>query len=357
MSRVAASSTAAAARCGWSIHMSQMRSSVSDASMAAHAARRRKSCDSAARSGSGRRSRRVAMRSRMFASAAFIRRSSLMEIARSRRQRPEKRAVVHEAPGDQVHDLAVALDGALHAEEPRAEELAALALDQARPDDDIDRAEFVFERDEYHAARGVGPLTTGHQSSGSRARAVGKYAHVARMYQATALEMAAHERERMPPEREPEACIIGHDVGAFARGRELGQRLGRRAIERRAPRGAGCGPVCQAAMPGERAQRARTGERAQILAVQLELVHGHIRLATSNAPARGLGKPAHHAQAQAQRPVFERAVPVAGIYVRRPELYAVAAGVLHELRRRIEAHRLAVQECGAESGRMMAFEP
>src|SRR3954452_3349481 len=216
MSRVAASSTAAATRCGWSIHTPQMRSSVSDASSAAHAARRWKSCASAARSRSGRRSRRVAMRSRMFASAAFIRRNSLMEIARRRRERPEERAVVHKAPGNQVHDLAVALDRALHAEEPSAQKLAALALDQVGPDDDVDGAELVFERDEYHAARRVGPLAAGHEPRRGGARTVRQSAHFIGVHQTAALERAAQEGERMASERESEARIIGHDVGTFA---------------------------------------------------------------------------------------------------------------------------------------------
>src|SRR5690349_14308409 len=266
MSRVAASSAAAAARCGWSIHTPQMRSSVSVASISAHAARRWKSCASAARSCTGRRSRRVAMRSRIVASAAFIRLSSLMEIARIRRERAEERAVVHKASRHQMYDLAVALDRAFDAEESRAEELAPLALDQARPDDDIDRAELVFERDEYHAARRIGPLAAGDQSGGGRTRAVRKRTQVRGVHQATALEMAAQERERMAPEREPEARVVGDDVGAFARGDERRQRLDGRAVERRAPRGPGRRPVREAPVPGERLQRTGGGERAQILA-------------------------------------------------------------------------------------------
>src|ERR1051326_4918043 len=151
MSRVAASSTPAASRLGWCIHTPQMRSSVCGASALAQAARRRKSSTSAARSRAGRRPRRVAMRARMPTSVAVIVRSSLMEIARARFERPEERAVVDEPPSDQMHDVAVALDRALHAEEPRAEQLTSLALDEMAPHHHVDVAVLVLERDEDHA--------------------------------------------------------------------------------------------------------------------------------------------------------------------------------------------------------------
>ena len=54
---------------------------------------------------------------------------------------------------------------------------------------------------------------------------------------------------------------------------------------------------------------------------------------------------------------FERAIPFGCVDIGRPHLDAVAARILHELRRRIEAHRLAVEERGAKSGRMVTLEP
>jgi hypothetical protein len=90
-------------------------------------------------------------------------------------------------------------------------------------------------------------------------------------------------------------------------------------------------------------------------------MHRHIRLGGSNLFARGFRKPAHHAQAQPHHGTncgaFERAIPFARVDLRRPDLDAVAARVLHELRGRIEAHRLTVEQRRAESGRMMALEP
>src|SRR5438105_5215792 len=129
-----------------------MRSSVSSASMLAHAARRWKSCARAARLRAGRRSRRAAMRARISTSVSVIGAKILMEIARGRAERPEQRAVIDKAAGHEVNYFTIALDRAVHAEESRAEELAALALDEPRPHHHVDVAELVFQCDEYHAA-------------------------------------------------------------------------------------------------------------------------------------------------------------------------------------------------------------
>src|SRR5690606_35522913 len=81
-----------------------------------------------------------------------------MKIPRRGGERAEERAVVEEAPGHEVHDLAVALDDALYAKKPSAEELGALGLHQPAPDDDVHAARLVLERDEHPAARRIGPL-------------------------------------------------------------------------------------------------------------------------------------------------------------------------------------------------------
>jgi len=58
--------------------------------------------------------------------------------------------------GNHMHHFAVALDRAVHAEQARTEQLAALALSERRPDHDVDAASLVFEGDEDHPACGVG---------------------------------------------------------------------------------------------------------------------------------------------------------------------------------------------------------
>ena len=81
-----------------------------------------------------------------------------------------------------------------------------------------------------------------------------------------------------------------------------------------------------------------------------------MRLTSSSAEARDL------AQAKAQRATivlagFERAVPVAGIDVGRPHLDAMFLRVAHELGRRIEAHRLGVEQGGGEDLGVVVLHP
>ena len=59
----------------------------------------------------------------------------------------------------------------------------------------------------------------------------------------------------------------------------------------------------------------------------------------------------HVLQPDADRTVLERAVDAAAVHVRRPRLDAAALSVTHERRRRVEAHRLRVQQRDEELGR------
>src|SRR3546814_21153858 len=52
-----------------------------------------------------------------------------------------------------------------------------------------------------------------------------------------------------------------------------------------------------------------------------------------------------------------RAGPVPAVHVGCADLDAVLAGVADELRRRVEAHRLAVQQRGGEDRRVMVLHP
>ncbi len=54
---------------------------------------------------------------------------------------------------------------------------------------------------------------------------------------------------------------------------------------------------------------------------------------------------------------LEGAVPVAHGDVDRPHLDAMPPRVVHELRGRVEAHRLAIEERRAERRRLVALEP
>src|SRR5690606_34521887 len=54
---------------------------------------------------------------------------------------------------------------------------------------------------------------------------------------------------------------------------------------------------------------------------------------------------------------LQRAVPVRMIDVDRPDLDAMVAGVADELRRGIEAHRLRIEDRGAENVGIEGLEP
>jgi hypothetical protein len=75
-----------------------------------------------------------------------------------------------------------------------------------------------------------------------------------------------------------------------------------------------------------------------------------------------VGESADHAQSEPDSEAFvvdrlERAVPSRGIHADGADLDAVLAGVPHDLRGRVEAHGLRVEQGGAEHVRMPAFHP
>ena len=123
-------------------------------------------------------------------------------------------------------------------------------------------------------------------------------------------------------------------------------------------------------MAGERGQRARRGERGEVAAIELRAMGevGHVRerllrARRDDARAAFLLQSADHAQAEAQGrvsthplpargtsaalslvPSLQRAIPFAHRDVDVAHFDAVPARVLHELRGRVEAHRLRVEK-------------
>src|SRR5579859_187871 len=74
-------------------------------------------------------------------------------------------------------------------------------------------------------------------------------------------------------------------------------------------------------------------------------------------PRIRLGKAGDLAQAEAQGAGLQMIVPAAEIDVGRQYRDAMIAGVAHDLRRGVEAHRLAVEQGAGERRQVMAFEP
>src|SRR5262249_47168834 len=118
-----------------------------------------------------------------------------------------------------------------------------------------------------------------------------------------------------------------------------------------------------------RAERIRLGEPRQHRAAEPG-ARQQIERASIAGAARGresirvlLGKALDLPQAEPQRRPrgvlsgLERCVPVARVDVDAAQLDALLAGVAHDLRRRVEAHGLAVEERRRKDRGIMALEP
>src|SRR5450631_2296609 len=148
-----------------------------------------------------------------------------MKIARARRQLAEQRALVAQASRDQVHDFARALERAVDGEQVGAQKLLALTLGQVAPDDDVDHAGLVFQRDEGDAAGGAGALAAGDQSGDARDAAMRQVTQLGGGAHVLLLQALAQQRQRMTAEGEAEARVIGDKILAFARRDEHRRRV------------------------------------------------------------------------------------------------------------------------------------
>ena len=175
-----------------------------------------------------------------------------------------------------------------------------------------------------------------------------------------------------PPPRAPSVIGVQRDRRlvdlrhgsrlALVGGREQRQRLVAQRLDRP-----------QRLAPGE----PQRGRKASASARRVERRHAarrraaraprRRRRACRRAPRRSrrasaLARPRDHAQAEPHGEAsvagrLQRAVPARGVDVDRPHLDAVLAGVAHDLRRRVEAHRLGVEQGGAEHVRVVALHP
>lgn len=79
-------------------------------------------------------------------------------------QRAQKRAVVVQACGYKVLHALAGFPAAVHAQQARFDQHAALHFRERPPDHDIEHAVLVLERNEGHAARGAWALPHGYQA-------------------------------------------------------------------------------------------------------------------------------------------------------------------------------------------------
>src|SRR5258706_4742661 len=97
-----------------------------------------------------------------------------VKIPRGRVELPQKGAVVGQAPGYKMHHFTFAFKHSFDAHQARAEQLAPLALDEMRPDDDINIAGLVLERYKYRSPGGARTLGAGDDAPRPRRTAAGK---------------------------------------------------------------------------------------------------------------------------------------------------------------------------------------
>jgi len=90
---------------------------------------------------------------------------------------------------------------------------------------------------------------------------------------------------------------------------------------------------------------------------------GIIRPRRDEGGGLGMGKTAHHAQAEPYRKAvflvcrFQRAIEAGVIDADRPDIDAMIARITDDLGWGVKAHRLRIEERGAEDIGMVAFEP
>src|SRR6266571_5873179 len=151
--RVARSRSNAAVESRYAIHNLQISSSMRSARPPrASPSERNRPFRRSGNRGEGRRLSPVTIN---FSVSAYI----SVKIPRRRDQLPQKGAVVGQPPGYKMHHFAFAFKHPLDSHQARAEQLAPLALGEMGPDDDIDVAGFVLERDEHRSGSGARALT------------------------------------------------------------------------------------------------------------------------------------------------------------------------------------------------------
>src|SRR6266704_2722819 len=142
-----------------------------------------------------------------------------VKISRARDQFPQKGAVVGQPLGYKMHHFTFAFKHSLDPHQARAEQLAPLALDEMRPDNDINIAGLVLERYKYRSRGGARALATGDDTRRPRRSAAREQFQLIGGSEAHARKVRSQQGERMAPERETGARVVGHEVLSLGWGR------------------------------------------------------------------------------------------------------------------------------------------
>src|SRR5438876_11063076 len=123
-----------------------------------------------------------------------------VKIPRWRDQAAQQGAVIAQPSRYKVHHFAFSLKHPLDAHQARAQQLAPLALDEMRPDDDINIAGLVLERYKYRSRGGARALATGDDARRPDLAAARQQADYLRVAEAHARQVRPQQRKRMAPQ-------------------------------------------------------------------------------------------------------------------------------------------------------------
>lgn len=126
-------------------------------------------------------------------------------VAASMRDREARVAISHagelgreicEVVGDEMDDLALALNASAHRDHARRQDHAAVFFEHLGPDNEIGDAGLVFHRDEHDALCRAGPLPDQYEAGGFEPASVVRLHRIAAGDEAPALKVFAQERDR-----------------------------------------------------------------------------------------------------------------------------------------------------------------
>ncbi len=245
-----------------------------------------------------------------------------------------------------------------------------------RRDDQVHLPELVLEQHEDDSLGGRRALARDRHAGDRDARPVLLLAEHARRERPVG-KVRSEQLERMDADRDARQPVVGEHPLPRGLPRELGRADRRVERERElvllaARAGNRLRARDEAELPEERAPalaeavaRARGHERLELVATELgplcQVAHVPVRpvpLALGDdkrgvvlADVRDVLDPHPH------RAVLVRALRERAVHVGRPHLDALALRVAHERRRRVEAHRLRVQERAEELRRVVVAQP
>src|SRR3989442_8710755 len=200
-----------------------------------------------------------------------------MKIPRRRGELPQKGAVVRQPPGYKMHHFSFAFKHPFDAHQARTEQLAPLALDEMRPDDDINIAGLVLERYKYRSRGGARALATGDDARRPDLAAARQQADYLRVAEAHARQVRPPQRKRMAPQGETGARVVGYEVLSLGWRRKNRRSFRNRRITQDVRAGFDSGdlPVGVAAMAGERLERTGSRQTLQVAAGEVRAAGQH----------------------------------------------------------------------------------